>query len=264
RLSAELGRRGVLTRTGVSLEAVESRAGSQGSGSGCWRLHLRSDRTEVLDADGVVLAVPAGVAARLLAGRAAGAAGLLRTIEHASVAVLTMALPAGAVGSPMDGTGFLVPRSSTVHGARPLVTATTYLGRKWPHLARPGDELMRVSVGRFGDARHQSIDDGELLEAILVELAHLLGVKDRPIDWMVTRFDRAFPQYQVGHLIKVARIEQEVSALGGMEIAGAAYRGVGIPACIGSGRDAARRVLAFVAPSKAPTPSPAPDEAGRS
>jgi oxygen-dependent protoporphyrinogen oxidase len=265
RLSAELERRGVRIRTGVSLEAVGSRApgGMAGGGTGPWRLHLRADRPEVFDADGVVLAVPAGVAAGLLAGLTTEVAALLGTIDYASVAVLTIALPETSVPSPIYGTGFLVPRTGTLDGARPLVTAATYLGRKWPHLARRGDELVRVSVGRREDERHQSLDDDELLEAVLLELAHLLGVRDRPIDWMVTRFDRAFPQYRVGHLIRVARIEQGVAELGGMELAGAAYRGVGIPACIGSGRDAGRRLLGFLSRPTRPARAPVGGEDGR-
>ncbi len=229
-----------------------------GLGPGPWQLDVRSDRVEVLDADGIVLAVPADVAAVQLAVHAPEAARLLGTIEYASVAVVTLTFPAGAIHGSMYGTGFLVPRSETLGDALPLVTAATYLGRKWPHLARPGDELIRVSVGRFGDLRHQSLDDDELVDAVLGELAHLLDVRDRPIDWMVARFDRAFPQYQVGHLIRVARIEQGLAALEGMEVAGAAYRGVGIPACIGSGRDAARRLLRSFSSPAAPDPAPVP------
>jgi oxygen-dependent protoporphyrinogen oxidase len=262
RLSAELEGCGVVMRAGVSVDATERRTQEDRGGAEHrrWRLHLRTDPGEVLGADGVVLAVPAGVAAGLLAEQAPGPAGLLRTIDYASVAVLTMALAPGAVASPLFGTGFLVPRTTTLDGARPLVTGVTYLGRKWPHLARPGDELVRVSVGRFGDVRHQALDDDELLEAVLTELRHLLGVTCPPLAWRVTRFDRAFPQYRVGHLIKVARIEQGVTALGGMEIAGAAYRGVGIPACIGTGRDAARRLLGFLGTPTTPTALPVQGE----
>jgi oxygen-dependent protoporphyrinogen oxidase len=247
RLSAELSQRGVAIRTGVSVEAVGRRAVGR-SGPGGWQLDLRSDRSFTLDADGVVLAVPARQAAVLLAVHAPEAAGLLSTIEYASVATVTLAFPTGAVGSPRYGTGFLVPRTATFEGASPLVTAATYLDRKWPHLARDGDELIRVSVGRFGDRRHRALDDHELLDAVLADLAHLLGVRDRPIDVVVSRWDGAFPQYRVGHLVRVARIEQEVATVGGIELAGAAYRGVGIPACIGGGRAAGRRLLGFLSP----------------
>ncbi len=259
-LAAELERRGVRLRTGVSLEAIRrpaSHSGAHnGSGPARWQLDVRCEGPEVVDADGIVLAVPADVAAVQLALHAPEAAGLLSTIEYAPVAVLTLAFPVGAIHAPMTGTGFLVPRSETIDHAPPLVTAGTYLSRKWPHLARPDDELIRVSVGRFGDARHQLLDDGQLVDAVLAELAHLLDVRHRPTDWMVTRFDRAFPQYHVGHLIRVARIEQGVAALDGVEVAGAAYRGVGIPACIGGGREAARRLLRSLSPPAASGTAP--------
>lgn len=246
RLAAELDRRGVRLRPGVSLEALRRAAPGNGAGPGAWLLDLRAGRRETLAADGVVLALPCDVAAVQLAAHAPEAAGVLSTVEHAAVALLTLAFPAGAIRGSRTGTGFLVPRSSTVDGSRPLITAATYLDRKWPHLARPGDELIRVSVGRFGDERHRSLDDDRLLEAVLGELTHLLGVRQRPLDWRVTRFDHAFPQYRVGHLIRIARVEREVGSLGGLELAGAAFRGVGIPACIGGGRAAGGRVLDFL------------------
>ena len=86
----------------------------------------------------MILAAPAAEAAVLLAPHAPVAAGLLSTIGYASVAVVTLALPEGSIRSPLQGTGFLVPRTSTVDGRPALVTGCTYLGRKWPHLARPG------------------------------------------------------------------------------------------------------------------------------
>ncbi len=254
RLSAELEHRGVTSRTGVSVEAIR-RTDEDRAGPARWHLDLGSDPTSVLAADGVVLAVPAREAAVLLAAHAPEAAGLLSSIEYASVAVITLLFPPGAIRSPLYGTGFLVPRTGTIDGAHPLVTAATYLGRKWPHLARDGDELIRVSVGRFGDVRHQTLDDDELRRSVGAELARLLDVHGLPIDSMVTRWDGAFPQYRVGHLIRVARIEQEVAPLGGMELAGAAYRGVGIPACIGGGRAAARRILGFLSPRTGPVRS---------
>jgi oxygen-dependent protoporphyrinogen oxidase len=171
---------------------------------------------------------------------------MLSTITYASVAVVTLSIPAGAIRAPLSGTGFLVPRTSEVDGRPTLITGCTYLGRKWPHLARPGDELIRASVGRFGDERHRGLDDEELCSSVLGELAVMLDLRGTPLEWRVSRWEGAFPQYQVGHLIKVGMIEQEVGSLGGLALAGAAYSGVGIPACIASGRAAARRVLASV------------------
>lgn len=262
-LAVQLARRGVTIRTGAPVEAIEAlealEPGDPNTGRRRWRLviggtgvgHGTQDGPldgGPLEVDGLVLATPAPEAAVLLVPHLPVAAGLLAAIEYASVAVVTLSVPAGAIRSPLRGTGFLVPRTSTIGSHQALITGCTYLGRKWPHLARPGDELIRVSTGRFGDDRHRDLDDDELAASVFGELAEVLGITGSPLDSLVTRWRSSFPQYQVGHLIRVAQIEQAVSALGGMAVAGAALRGVGIPACIDSGRAAARRVLASVDP----------------
>ncbi len=243
--------RGVTIHTGVAVGSVRQGDGDRSGhrATGTWSLSLRRtgpgvDAPATGSADGLVLAVPAPEAAGLLAPLAPEAAGLLGAIAYSSVAVITLALPAGALGAPLQGTGFLVPRTSTVGGRPALTTGVTYLARKWPHLARSGDELIRVSVGRFGDERHAGLDDGELVTSVLGELAGLVRLRGVPLQALVTRWDAAFPQYEVGHLVRVGRVEQALAGLGTVAVAGAALRGVGIPACIGSGRRAARHVLA--------------------
>jgi oxygen-dependent protoporphyrinogen oxidase len=249
-LTEALVRRGATLQTGVRVDAIE-RGRRRGPGGPGWRLsiyepgdHSGQVGTRPLDVDGVVLAVPATEAAVLLAPHAPTAAGLLSTIEYSSVTVVTLSVADGSIGAPLQGTGFLVPRTTTFDRGPALITGCTYLGRKWPHLARPQDELIRASVGRFGDQRYQGLDDDELSASVFGELARVLDIRGAPLDSVVTRWDRAFPQYRVGHLIKVAQIEAEVAGVEGVGLAGAALRGVGIPACIGSGRTAARQVLA--------------------
>ena len=254
-LAAALVDRGVAVHTGVAVESL-SRLPADGSGSApSWRLTLAgdaggvpgaegsSDAVRTLDVDGVVLAVPAGQAGGLLADHAPLASSLLTSIEHSSVAVVTLSMPAGSIRSELAGTGFLVPRTSPVDGRPALITGCTYLARKWPGLARPEDELVRLSVGRHGDTRPDSLDDDELTAAAVAELSTVLDVTGGPRESMVTRWHGAFPQYRVGHLARTAAIEQAVAALPGVAVAGATYRGVGIPAVVGSGRTAARVVL---------------------
>ena len=122
------------------------------------------------------------------------------------------------------------------------VTACTYLSQKWPHVATEGEVLLRASVGRFGDDRAEAWSDGELVERVWHELGVLIGPAQDPLESMVARWPGAFPQYRVHHLLRTAGIEAAVARLGGIAVAGAAYRGVGIPACIASGRAAARAV----------------------
>jgi oxygen-dependent protoporphyrinogen oxidase len=180
------------------------------------------------------------------------ASGLLGSLDYASVTVLTLAFPAEAIRSNLTGTGFLVPRTSEILGHRALITGCTYLSRKWPHLARPGDELIRLSVGRYGDTRPDGMSDDELVAAATAELASVLSVTSQPTESRVTRWHSAFPQYPVGHLTRVAQIHESISSLPGLAVAGAAYHGVGIPACIGSGRAAAHDVRRTMAATSSP------------
>ena len=223
-------------RTGTRVDGL-SRDGDR------WHLRLTGPGDRCLQADAVVLAIPAPKAGALLAPHVPVAAELLSTIEYASVAVVTMAFPRAALSEPLRGTGFLVPRSSTINGSTALMTGCTYLSEKWPHLDRPDDVLVRVSVGRFGDRRADRLNDEELGAAVVTELGSVLGLLAPPTEYTVTRWPDAFPQYRVGHLIKVAMIEDDVATVGTVAVAGAHLRGVGIPACIGSGRTAARAVL---------------------
>ncbi len=252
-LASALAVQGVPVHTGVAVESLARRPVDDAGPT--WRLTLAGDADAVpgtagssdsvrhLDVDAVVLAVPAGQAAGLLAGHAPLASSLLGDVEHSSVTVVTLSMAAGSVRSPLVGTGFLVPRTSTIGGRPALITGCTYLSRKWPGLARTEDELIRLSVGRHGDTRPDSLDDDELTAAAVAELGAVLDIAGRPRASMVTRWDGAFPQYRVGHLARTATIELAVAALPGVAVAGATYRGVGIPAVIGSGRTAARTVL---------------------
>ena len=214
-----------------------------------WTLQL-SDGTSV-SADAVVIATPADEAARLLQPHAETASQLLATFTFASVTVLTYAVAPDQIAQPRTGTGFLVPRTSRISGTPALITGVTYLDRKWPHLAHPSRTLLRASVGRMGDNRQLDLDDNELAEAAFAEMAQILGITGRPADHLVTRWTGAYPQYEVGHLATVARIERAVAEVGGLAVAGSSYRGVGIPACIASGRGAARRVVDEVTSSRA-------------
>ena len=234
-LEAALSARGVTIRRTMPVTGLERTAAG-------WSVITGDAETP---ADAVVLAVPAPVAGVLLGPHDGEAAGLLGAIEYASVALITFRTTPDALTRPLRGTGFLVPRRSA--GAPSAdgwaVTACTYLSAKWPTLARDGEVLLRASVGRFGDDRFRGWNDTELSKRVWHELGQLMGVTGEPVDSMVTRWPRAFPQYRVHHLLRTTGIEAAMARLGGIAVAGAAYRGVGIPACIASGRAAARAVM---------------------
>jgi protoporphyrinogen/coproporphyrinogen III oxidase len=217
-----------------------------------WRLTVGSAHApEQVTADAVILALPAAPAARLLApagGGGAAAAAALTEIKYASMAVVTLAYPASAFPQPPAGSGFLVPAVD-----QRAVKAVTFSTVKWPHLwqASHGLHIVRCSVGRLGEEAVLQRDDGELAALAAADLAAATGVRGVPADAMVTRWGGGLPQYSVGHLDRIARIRAGVAALPGLAICGAAFDGVGIPACIGSARLAADRVLAYLAASAA-------------
>lgn len=192
-----------------------------------------------LQADAVIVATPAAKAASLLGSLAPAAAHELAGIETASVAIVSIAIATGAgagVNLP-SGSGLLVPA-----GAPSLVKGVTISSQKWPG-APDGLAFIRASIGRFGDEAVLQRDDADLLNRATGDLRVLLGSSIKPVDALVTRWGGALPQYEVGHVGRVARIRAAVDAVPGLAVAGASYDGVGIPACIQSGRLAAEQAL---------------------
>jgi oxygen-dependent protoporphyrinogen oxidase len=205
------------------------------------KVHLGSSISSLADLDsaGVVVATPAGPAAQLLGGDAGRE---LAAIRYASVTLTVLTYPEAAVRRYLDGSGFLVPRREGR-----LMTACSWGSSKWPHWGGPGRVVLRVSAGRSDDDRAMDLDDDELVARLHGELDEVLGLSAPPDDAIVTRWPNSFPQYRVGHLDRVARIEAALPH--NVAVAGAAYRGVGIPACIASGRAAADRLAAALLPT---------------
>jgi oxygen-dependent protoporphyrinogen oxidase len=190
---------------------------------------------ETLTADAVLVAAPAAKAARLLGQVAPGAVEPLQGIPYASMAVVAMAFPAQDVDA---GSGLLVP---PVTGR--LVKGVTVSSAKWPHLG--GDAvLVRASVGRFRDEAELQRDDADLTGAVVADVADLLGLaRPEPLETRLARWGGGLPQYLVGHPARVAAVRAAVAEVPGLAIAGAAFEGVGVPACI---RDAYRAVDALL------------------
>ncbi|MFI7440143.1 protoporphyrinogen oxidase [Nonomuraea indica] len=192
---------------------------------------------ETIEADAVIIAVPGPAAARMLRTEVPGASAELARIDYASMAIVTLAYAPTAFPEPPPGSGYLVP---PVEG-RP-VKAATFSSVKWPHLG--GDTVVvRLSIGRIGEEHLLQRDDAELVSLATAELAGVLGVRGLPIDTRVTRWGGSLPQYNVGHLDRVARVRAAVAPHPGLAVCGAAYDGLGIPACVATGRTAAARIL---------------------
>jgi protoporphyrinogen/coproporphyrinogen III oxidase len=212
-----------------------------------WRLVIGpASQPETVLADAVILAVPARPASRLLAPVAGSAAAALGEIGYASMAIVTLAYPRPAFAVPLAGSGYLVP---AVDGR--VVKAVTFSTVKWPYLLSAqhddGLHVVRCSVGRIGEEAILQRDDAELIALAAGEFATATGVSGPPAEARVTRWGGGLPQYTVGHLDRVARIRASVAAQPGLAVCGAAYDGLGIPACIATARAAADQVLKHLA-----------------
>jgi oxygen-dependent protoporphyrinogen oxidase len=218
--------RGAEIVTGAPVTELR-RVGRPDRAGAAWRV-VAGDR--VLEADAVVLAVPAPVAARLLRAESPGAAAGLDTVEYASMALVTLAYRRADADLP-DGSGFLVP---PVDGR--TIKASTFASQKWGWIAEENPDLvvLRTSVGRYGETEILRRDDSELADVSRHDLKEATGLDATPVATLVTRWDDGLPQYPVGHHARVARIREQVARLPGLAVCGAPYDGVGIPACIAS------------------------------
>lgn len=209
--------------------------------SGGWTVDAEDAATgsaHPLFADAVVLAVPATVAAGLLAGIDAPLADALRGIEYAGSAIVSLGFAREDVAHPLDAAGVVVPRSE---GRR--ILAASFSSSKFPGRAPDGHVLMRVFVGGALDPDVAALDDTALESLAVREVGSLLGVSGRPRLVQIDRWAGAMPQYHLGHVRRMERIEARLQAVPSLALAGSAYRGVGIPQVLLSGSQAADRVM---------------------
>ncbi|MHC5907300.1 protoporphyrinogen oxidase [Streptomyces sp. S6] len=217
-------------------DAVRARGGEILTGTPARELRRDAEGWRVVagerefHADAVVVAVPAPVAAALLADESPGAAAELRAIEYASMALVTLAYRSADAALPA-GSGFLVP---PVDGHS--IKASTFSSRKWSWVADqdPDVLVLRTSLGRYGESEILQRDDAALTDLSRRDLREATGLDATPLETRVVRWTDGLPQYPVGHHARVARIRDHVAKLPGLAVCGAQYDGVGIPACIAS------------------------------
>lgn len=191
-----------------------------------------------IEADAVILATSHGVASKLFEPH--GLLGELGTILTTSVATVALGFPKSAMKSDIDGTGFLVPRSSN-HS----ITACTLVDRKWPTTTPDGKVMVRAFVGRVGEEAIVDLPDAEIEKIVRKDLGEILQLEGEPEFCVITRWKDDRPQYRVGHREKVLRAREELYAEFPMvQLAGASYNGVGLPDCIDQGVEAKDQVLA--------------------
>lgn len=237
-LARQLHERGVVLRTGVSVSAVRR------TPSGTYPWEVDTPTTSTL-ANAVIFATPAPVVAKLV-GDIDTNLERLRAIPSAGAAMVSFNLARSEITLPEKGTGVLVPLGTHWSGGGTMmVTAVTFLDRKWPRLAREHDLVLRAHVGRIDDDRWAAMSDDELTSRVASELELLLPRFGTVLEARVQRWPGGLPQYYLGHDEMVASAKASAVTLR-IALAGSAYDGVGIPASIGSGRRAAREVLALL------------------
>jgi oxygen-dependent protoporphyrinogen oxidase len=200
-----------------------------------WNMNL--DSGENLSADAVILATPAYVSGALLHVFAPELAAELNAIEYVSTATVTMAFPESDLPKPLDGYGYVIPRRE---GRKAL--ACTWTSTKFPHRAPDGYALVRVFVGRAGQENQITWDDDSLLEIAREELKLTLGITTEPMLTRIYQWEKSMPQYNIGHLARLERINQHLESFPGLALAGNGYRGIGIPDCIYSGELAVEKM----------------------
>jgi oxygen-dependent protoporphyrinogen oxidase len=157
--------------------------------------------------------------------------------------MITFSVARNALSVSAGGTGILVPLGTMWSGEGSMMTtAVTFLDRKWPHLRRDDDVLLRAHVGRSDDLRWSALSDDELIARVSNELRVLLGTFPAPNESFVQRWPDGLPQYYLGHETMVVSARHAAASLG-VALCGNAYDGVGVPASIGSGRLAGRQAL---------------------
>lgn len=203
--------------------------------SASWTIQLSSGQT--LEADAICLAVPAYIAAQLLSGVSPSLAAQLKQIKYASTATINFAYPRDAIQHALDGFGFVVP-----YVEKRSLIACSFSSVKFAGRAPDGHVLLRAFAGGALQPEIFALEESEMLARVESDLRELLKIKSQPLFTEVSKWRNSMPQYEVGHLDRVAAIENSVRELPALTLAGNAYRGTGIPDCIRSGETAAEHI----------------------
>lgn len=222
---------------GESLRLGEKVSGITKSGVG----YTVSTDKGVYDADGAVITTSAFAAAKLVENIDPETAALLSGIEYASSAVAVLAYKLSDIKRPIDAFGFVVPATE-----RKRLIACSFSSEKFPGRAPGGYTVLRAFTGGTLDPGVLELDDETIVEKLKSELTPVLGITGEPVFGLLKRYPDSLPQYHVGHLDLVRKISSGVKKLKGLEIAGSAMGGVGIPDCINSGESAAEKVVETV------------------
>lgn len=218
---------------------------------------LRLEGGNNLSCDAVIIAAPAYVTGALLEKLDPGLADDLQSIPYVSTATVSLAYPQADLPVDLDGRGYVIPRRE---GREAL--ACTWTSSKFPHRAPEGQALLRVFIGRAGQEEDLEWTEEELLAAAKRELKATLGIEIEPSLTRVHIWEKAMPQYNLGHPEKLEEIDRALENYPGLEVAGNGYRGIGIPDCIHSGEQAVDRILAALGEISAEYSEPEKEKEG--
>jgi oxygen-dependent protoporphyrinogen oxidase len=235
-LASKIGKAGGTIRVGAPVAAIT--AAPDGSKSPRFLVRIAGDAAETIEADDVILCTPAYAAADALDTLDRPLSALLRQTPYISSATVVVAYRRADVPHALDATGLVVPKSE-----KRRVLAATFISSKWTGRAPADAVLLRVFVGGHRDPGALALDDEQLIALAREELGSLVGVRVKPMLARVFRYERANAQPSIGHLDRVKRARALAGAHPGLQFAGAAFDGVGIPDCVRQANDAAANVI---------------------
>lgn len=205
---------------------------------GQWRVVYDGSALESEIVDGAILALPAPELSRLLNPVDSVLSNEFSEVNYASCAVVDLGYSRSQIGHPLDGFGFVVPLVE-----HRLILSCSFSSVKYPGRAPTDHVLLRVYIGGACQSGLLMLSNEELAELAEQEVGELLHIQGKPLVQSVWRHTSAMPQYRVGHLERVARVEERLTRLDGLAVAGSSLRGVGIPRCVESGEAAAEKIM---------------------
>ena len=225
---------GGVVQTSTEVQSIERVS------TGRYVVHTSSpEGSHTLNASHVVICTPAKHSAKFFAESDPIVSSLLASSEHASVVMVSLAIPKTSFPAQYRGSGYLVPKPE-----QRFITAVSFASQKWKHLDSSSSAILRVSLGRDGAPLHEH-DDDELLSFVLADLKVHLGTDVQPSHTRITRWKESFPQYRPHHFQHVAHVEKHLAAeLPNVFVAGASWRGIGVPSCIEQGVKTADEIVA--------------------
>lgn len=193
------------------------------------------------EADVVIVAAPAFATATMLAGLDAGISGVLRQIPYASMTVICSGYERDRVAHPLDGFGYLVPKSE----GRSIL-GTLWDSSMFENRAPEGKVLLRSMMGGACFPEYIKLGDDEVAARVKRDLKYMMGIDADPSFVRIFRHEQAIPQYTAGHGIRLKALAAGLSEHPGLILTGNSYRGIGLNDCVAAAQRASDEVLGLV------------------